>query len=206
MIPFAILAPHLDAAQAKIFRVAVERARLSWTPPVDALPDDGTRYVLSAGKDALDIWHDFGLVQVKRNHGDLYTHRAVSGRTFHIMVVEHPGAMQQLRFNGMEARDNMLRDLARWRETLTDMRHGLLRARWCGGCAKMREPRDRPAEFWVEELDMAGLCDDHYRKRAQYRRKETRVRVKDRGKMEHQIDGQIEMLPGDGTRVMVSKG
>lgn len=202
----AILAPGLDATQAKLLRVAVQRAGLPWTDPVPDLSTVASRFVISAGKDALDSWHDFGLIRVGRNHGDLFTHRQpTTARTFHIMVVEHPGAMQQMRFDGMAARDNMLADLARLEHIMRDTAISLARSRLCGGCLRAKDARDRTAEFWVEELDMVGLCDDHYRRRAQYKRKVKRVAKKDAGKMEHQIEGQMEMLPGDGTRVMVSK-
>lgn len=206
MIPYTILAPHLDTSHAKLLRVAATSVHLPVTsPPADSLDQCHTRHILSVGKDGLDAWHDFGLIRVGANHGDLFTHRAANGRTYRVMVVEHPGAMQQLSFGGHTARDNMVADLRRWRMVLDGAPSSGYYPAMCGGCLKMREPKHRPAEHWVEELDGVGLCDDHWRKRAQYRRKRATVKVKDRGKMENQIPGQMEMLPGDGTKVRVSK-
>lgn len=208
MTPYAILAPNLDAYATKLLRVALSDSRLPWVEPVDRLPDDGTRFVLSAGKEALGIWHDFGLIRVHANQGSVFTHvDPVTARTHHLMVVEHPGAMAQMSLTRHDARADMRRNLMAWGWLIANLHRGatMPRSTLCGGCLKAREPRERPAEHWVAELDMVGLCEDHYRKRAQYRRKVKRVARKDKGKMEHQIDGQMEMLPGDGTKVMVSK-
>lgn len=202
MTPFSILAPHLPDEDARLLRVAIQAAGLPWTAPTDAL---SSTHVLSVGKAGLDVWHDFGLIQVGANHGDTFTHRARNGRRHVIMVVEHPSAMRQLSaFGKYSAREDMVKDLTRWHRKLTagtDLRPGN-----CGGCMKSRDSRVRSAEWWVEELDGVGLCDDHYRKRGKYQRKNKVVPVKDRGKIEHQITGQREMFGGDGTRVMVDKG
>lgn len=205
MTPFAILAPNLDATQTKLLRAAITQSRLEWTLPTDALPDPPVRHVLSAGREALNVWHDFGLIKIGANHGDVFRHTSpTTGRSYAVMVLEHPGTMQQLSIEGHRARDDMLRDLRRWREVLEQGAEW--QSYWCGGCLKQRDSVRRPAEHWSNELDGVGLCDDHYRRRANYRRKRTVVKIADRGKTEHQIPGQMEMLPGDGTRVRVTKG
>lgn len=207
MTPFAILAPDLDTPQTKLLRAALTSVRLPWVEPVDTLPRDATRHVLSVGREAVKVWHDFGLIRIGANHGDVFTHRhPVTAQSYTIMVLEHPGTLQQLSIVGHQARDNMTTDLRRWRMILDDLIDAdVFTAEWCGGCLKMRDPKHRPAEHWVEELDGVGLCEDHYRKRSNYRRKSRTVPVKDRGKMEHQIAGQREMFGGDGTKVMVTK-
>lgn len=205
MTPFSILATNLTTQDAKLLAVALRHVGLPTPAPVPAL--DATRFVLSVGKAGLEVWHDFGLVQVSANHGDVFTHRAASGRTYTIMQLLHPGAMQQMSITHHSAREDMVRDLERWRMVLGGAGgHGFFPP-MCGGCQKSKRTiRVMPAEHWVPELDGVGLCDDHYRRRSQYRRKEPRVSAKGKSKMEHQVPGQLEMLPGDGTQVRVSKG
>lgn len=208
--PFAILAPHLDTRDTKFLKSALSSARLPLVTPTDTLPTDDTRFVLSAGKDALDVWHDFGLIRVGANHGHVFSHvHPVSGRTYHIMVVEHPGAMAQTSLGiARDARERMKRDLMEWTHLLSNLSRGarMPRSTVCGGCLKHKDVlHRRRVEHLVAELDMAGLCDDHYRKRAAYKRKVPRVAKKDAGKSEHQIAGQVEAFPGDGTRLVVSK-
>lgn len=211
MTPFTILAPGLDTSQTKLLKVIVNAVRLPWTAPSQTLADASAdcRHVLSVGRDALNLWHDFGLIRIGANHGDVFTHHPpppAVGPARVVMVVEHPGTLQQLSFVGHQARDDMVADLRRWRMVLAgELSVDACSAQWCGGCLKMREPRHRDATYWVEELDGVGLCDGHWRKRAQYRRRVARVAKKDAGKMEHQIPGQAEWFPGDGTRLIVSK-
>lgn len=211
MTPFAILAPNLTDRDTKLLRAALTHVRLPIPVPVDVLPDSQPRHILSVGKAALDIWHDFGLIQVGANHGDVFVHRRMDGRHFFIMVLEHPGAMDQLSaFGKYSAREDMVRDLTRWRLVLESVASGKVGTHgWhpgtCGGCLKRRGGIPRPAEHWVDEMDGVGLCEDHYRRRGRYNRKRKVVPVKDRGKIEHQIEGQREMFGGDGTRVMVDK-
>lgn len=207
MTPFTILAPDLSDSDTRLLRVALSHVGLPWAPPTDVLPTH-VRHVLSVGKAGLDVWHDFGLVHVGANHGETFEHRASSGRAYVIMVLLHPGAMNQLSITKHSAREDMVRDLGRWRSLMEgDASFYATKPSMCGGCQKSRNTRRvMPAEHWLSELDGVGLCDDHWRRRAQYRRKVTRVAAKDKGKMEHQIPGQIEMLPGDGTKVRVSKG
>lgn len=202
--PFTILAPDLDTHQTRLLRAALTSTHLAWTALSNTLADD--HHVLSVGKAGLDVWHDFGLIKVGTNHGDLFTHRAVTGHTYTVMVLEHPGTLQQQSIVGHLARDNMVRDLDAWGRVLVGLADTMtLGPTLCGGCLKMREPKHRPAVEWVAELDGVGLCDDHYRRRASYRRKVPRVARKDVGKMESQIVGQMEAFPGDGTRLVVSK-
>lgn len=201
MQPFTILAPDLDTTQTKLLRAALTSAHLAWTPPSDTLAD--ARHILSVGKAGLDAWHDFGLIKVGANHGDLFTHQTARG-SYTVMVLEHPGTLQQLSTVGHQARDNMKVDLLTWGLVLRGRQPH--HPRLCGGCLRAREPRHRAAVEWVVEMDGVGLCDDHYRRRAQYRRKVPRVAKKDVGKMESQIAGQMEAFPGDGTRLVVSKG
>lgn len=206
MIPFAILAPDLQPDHARLLRAAFNHVRLEWEAPVDSLPSTGhPRNVLSVGRAGLDAWHDFGLIGVGANHGDVFTHRApVGGRSYTIMVVEHPGAMAQLSMTKHSAREDMVRDLTRWRDMLIGGWGQKYPSLVCGGCLKRRGGIVRPAEHWADELDGVGLCEDHYRRRANYTRKRRTVKVADRGKPEHQIPGQGEMF-ADGQKVMVSK-
>lgn len=214
---FAILAPDLSASDARLLRVALSHCRLPWVEPVARLEDATSRLVLSVGKAGLDVWHEFGLVHVGANHGETFRHRARDGRVYTIMMLLHPGAMQQLSITRHSAREDMVRDLTRWGDVVEGARAGRVIGygpTMCGGCQKARPraggaKRVLPGVHEVAELDSVVLCEDHYRKRAQYKaKKKPRVKERDRGKSEHQIPGQGEMLPGDGTeaRVVVAKG
>jgi hypothetical protein len=209
---FALLAPDLTPSHLKLLRAAASHPAVMLHLPDTIARDLSTAptHVLSVGKSALDVWHDFGLVQVGVNHGDVFTHRSpTTGRTHKIMVVEHPGNMAQTRMEFgagkvLTAREDMVRDLGRWGFVLRGK--GTFHPDVCGGCLKSTKSKlHRSAVYWLDELDGVGLCEDHYRARANYRRKRVVVPVKDRGKTEHQIPGQMEMLPGDGTKVMVAK-
>jgi hypothetical protein len=207
---YTLLAPALEPQHTKLMVAATNAAHLHHpTTVTDTMPASG--YVLSVGKAALDIWHDFGLIQVGANHGDVFTTRRSTG-TCVVMVVKHPGEMAQMQFSvhkAHSAREDMVRDLTRWRLLLEGSEaagghdHGF-HSPICGGCMKLRDSRVRAAEFWVDELDRVGLCDDHYRRRGKYNRKRKTVPVKDRGKIEYQVPGQRQMF-ADGERVMVDK-
>lgn len=204
---FSILAPDLNDGDARLLRAALSHCHLPYPEPATRLSDCG-RLVLSVGKAGLDGWHQYGLVHVGANHGETYTHRARDGRKHTIMVVQHPGAMAQLSMTKHSAREDMVRDLTRWRDVVDSNGRTTYGPVMCGGCQKSRRvTRVMPGVHVAEELDGVMLCEDHWRRRAQYKVKEARMKAKDKGKMEHQIPGQGEMLPGDGTqvRVMVKK-
>lgn len=204
---FSILAPELDLPSRRMLKVMMQKANITTAGLdfCDALEDCPTRHVLSVGKAALDTWHEFGLVQIGAHHGTTFRHWTPGMGHRVVMVLHHPSTLMQLSIVGYEAKDQMAFDLMRWRNVLGGVvRADALRQTTCGRCGgRRRDPVRRPAEHWVDELDGCGLCEDCYRGRSKITRK---VKKKpNRSKAEAQIAGQLEMLPGDGARVMVSK-
>ncbi len=210
--PFAILAPDLTRQESKILQAMLQKVGLhpDGAPElVDQLPNLH-QHVLSVGKAALDIWHHYGLVQVGAHHGTMFTHRDPRGFRYEVMVLQHPGTALQRTLPGFEAKQQMVVDLERWRLVLEGrVSADRLRMEGCARCLATRvkagfTPPRRRAEFWVEELDAVGLCDDHWRTRGRIVRKD-RVKVeRNKSKREAQIAGQGEMI-ADGQHIMVSK-
>lgn len=203
-----ILAPDLDRPQSRILKAVAVSAGLSdyevvetWAAAL-AMADPGS-WIVSAGKAALDQWHQWGLVQVGAQRGQTFHH---DGR--YVMVIEHPGTLMQQSMMGHDARKVMRVDLAmlahRLQSDLMNMAHMTL----CGRCQRTRVKggggRTRIATRWVEELDDAGLCEECYRKRGTIKSRWKKPRV-NAGAREAQIKGQREMFAGDGTRVVVRK-
>jgi hypothetical protein len=213
---FSVLAPDLDTPHRRMLKVMLQKAGMvtAGLPIVDTLAECPTRHVLSVGKSGLDTWHDFGLIQVGAHHGNVFSHWTPPTATSSaghrvIMVVHHPGTLMQLTITGYEAKDQMGFDLMRWRGLLDGrVAREACRQTTCGKCLSRRGkggPVHRPAEHWVVELDGCGLCEDCYRTRGKIVRREKKKRVNPSSR-EAQIQGQLEMLPGDGTRVVVAKG
>lgn len=220
--PFTILVePNLEPAHRRMLRAALSSAGLlahvnpMWCETWEdvqmtrrVLNTRDARFVLSVGRHGLDQWHQWGLIQVGHQHGNMFEHRDALGNKFTIMVIEHPGTLMQRSFIGHEAKASMKRDLTVWTQLLdgyaVDAAMGV-----CGRCQSTRVKggggRMRLAEHWPETLDGAGLCSEHYRTRARIKSKWVHKRV-DKSSRAAQIAGQLEGMPGDGTRVMVSKG
>lgn len=203
---FSVLAPDLDVPARRLLKVMLQRADLEvegtdFHGTLEACP---TRHVLSVGKAALDVWHDFGLIQVGAHHGCMFRHWTPNIGHRAIMVLHHPGSAMQMSFGGYEARDQIQFDLARWRGVIggqVDSRN--LCQMTCGRClGRRRNPARRPAQHWVEELDGCGLCEDCYRARSKITRKTPKK--PNRSKPEAQIAGQLEMI-ADGRRVLMPK-
>lgn len=205
----AVLAPDLDRSHARLLRSFLIGAGLSdhtvvqtWEDARAATDTDG--YILSVGKAALDLWHQWGLIQVGMQRGQVFTHD-----DRFVMVVQHPGTLMQQSWTGRDGKHHMKCDLQRLkigvvRGDVVHQEHMHL----CGRCQNTRVKggggRSRPATRWVAELDDAGLCEEHYRTRGKIKSKWVKKRV-DKSKAEAQIVGQLEGMPGDGTRVMVPK-
>lgn len=160
-------------------------------------------HILSVGKAALDLWHPFGLIQVGTHRGNVFTHHDTLGRHYLIMVIEHPGTLMQLSITGHQAKENMTRDLNAWSLILDGISPTNYKMKSCAGCVKSKRS-PHPAGFWDPRLNNVGLCDDHWRRRARYRKKP--AKKINPSKAEAQMAGQLEMMPGDGTRVRVPKG
>ncbi len=201
---FTVLTGELDIVERRMMVAMLVSAGLrsahDWTTTWP--PSDNTSYVLSVGKDALDQWHQWGLVQVGANHGSVFVHDRVN-----VMVIEHPGTLLQRSFAGHGARTTMRADLATFQHLL----HGIeVRAdmKWCGVCQRTRVKggggRRRLATYWVEELDGAGLCDEHYRRRGTIKSRWKKEKVKP-GTREAQVKGQMEMYAGTGEKLVVRK-
>ena len=210
MTDFSVLAPDLDTPARRMLKVMMQKAGMTTAGLdfADTLAACPTRHVLSVGKAALDTWHEFGLIQVGAHHGNVFSHWTPGLGHRVIMVIHHPGTLMQLTITGYEAKDQMGFDLMRWRGVL-DGRGGIEACRQgsCGRCGGRRGkgwPQHRPAEHWVAELDGCGLCEDCYRGRSKIVKKKRGKRVEPSSR-EGQIEGQLEMLPGSGERVMVSK-
>lgn len=200
MHDYAVLAPELSDTEHRLLRVMLNNAGL-WDQThliADHPRDINAKYVLSVGKAALDLWHEYGLIQVGAHHGCTFQH---DGRI--IMVLLHPGTLLQQTLVGHEAKGQMMTDLLTWGRVL-DGQDGdqLPRMSTCAPCLKGKDKRQRRAEFWEPRLDYVGLCDDHWRKRAQIGKK-AKPRVEKSSKAA-QIPGQGEMIP-DGRRVIVAK-
>lgn len=210
---FTILVPSdLESSHRRLLKAMVTKAGFAW--PMDGLAMTwgqvqarGHKFVLSVGKGAVDLWHEYGLILVGHHHGCIFQHRDARGEMYIIMVVEHPGTLMQLSMGGHEAKDAMGRDLAVWKKVVE--RGGLEWAGYvmmtCAPCRKRKESIVRAAEHHEERLDMVGLCDDHFRKRASIRKKPVkRVEKSSReGQMPGQLEGFVKM--GDAMKVMVEK-
>lgn len=200
MTPYTLLLPdNLTPRESAMMSAALVSQR------VPQPSDDPAPIVLSVGKSALDSWHDYNLIRVGRQHGETFMHRETDKARARVMfVVIHPGAMMQLQWTGRTAREAMARDLLRFR-CLLEGKHTArdLLGQWCGVCLGKREPRQRAAVAWPEELDCVGLCEDHARRKARLVRKaKPRVNPSSR---EGQIVGQVEGFGMEGGKVMVAK-
>lgn len=199
---FSILAGPLDPAEVKWLTIMLEKAGLAGTVERSHLSlTDCLPLVLSIGKDGVDAWHEYGLIQVGTHHGLVFTKFHANGKRYTIMPIQHPGTLMQKSLIGWQARDDMVADLHAF-ANLVAGRMSTPKMQWCAACGKGRPARQRSAEFWVTELDGVGLCDDHYRRRAKFTKK-PKPRVEKSSKAA-QIPGQGEMVP-DGQRVMVAK-
>lgn len=203
MEEFALLAPGMDRRETRLLSIMLERAGLESPRVMESWREVDARYVLSVGKAAVDLWHEFGLIQVGAHHGYLFDHRASNGKSYDIMVVQHPGTLMQMSLVGHQAKDDMTSDLRAWSRVLEGViAPSQLAMPNCAVCLRGKDKRRRTAEFWEPRLDGVGLCDDHWRKRAQIsRRPKKRIEKSSR---EAQIKGQGEMVP-DGRHVMVAK-
>lgn len=203
-----VLAPDLERPHQRLLHALLIAADLRDYDIVERW-DDTTRgdLVVSIGKAALDLWHQWGLVQVGNQRGEVFQR---DGRT--IIVMEHPGAAMQMSFGGASARGAMQQHLATVRAFLDDPERlfEVAAMSMCGGCQRTRVKggggRARPATHWVAELDGAGLCDEHWRKRGNIKSRWAKKARVDPSKREAQVKGQGEMWAGDGTRVTVMKG
>lgn len=202
-----VLAVDLERPHQRLLHALLVTAGLRDYTAVERWEDTARGdLVVSVGKAALDLWHQWGLIQVGHQHGQVFTR---DGRT--IMVLEHPGSAMQLGFVGRSAKDNMKADLARFRSLTQQAPYWreLMQMTMCGGCQRTRMKGGggmaRWAAHWPEELDGAGLCEEHYRKRGNIKSRWKKPRV-DRSKREAQMPGQGEMWAGDGTRATVMKG
>ncbi len=213
MLDHIILAPDLEVPHGRVLKAQLQAAGLPTPPPlhtweqVDATPNSK---ILSVGKAALDLWHEYGLVRVGDHHGVTFQTRGRQGvgsrgRLYDVMVVEHPGTLMQQSFIGHSARDHMARDLMHWRKVLEGRLFARdLRGKWCVRCAgAKRVVYKREACEWDARVDGVGLCEDHWRSRAKIQRVE-RVKKVNRSSKEGQMKGQMEMVP-DGRHIMVTK-
>lgn len=199
-----VLAPDLaDRAHQRILHSLLTLTRQptrTVTTWEDTAPGD---IVVSVGKAALDLWHQWGLIQVGSQSGQIFTH---DGRT--VMVLEHPGTMMQLGWVGNDAKRRAKGAMSRLAAVVAYGVEDVDRMVVCGGCQRTRVKggggRHRVATHWPEELDGAGLCDEHWRKRGSIKSKWRKARV-DKSTREAQVPGQREMFAGDGTRVVVRK-
>lgn len=208
IVEFSILAPELDNGARKMLRIVMQKSGLDYPGDHARLEDCATRHVLSVGKAGLDAWHEYGIIGIGLHHGNLFRHwDSLIGHRI-IMPIHHPALLLQTSFGGYEAKDQMLFDLARWRGVVEgEVAWDALRQMTCGKCGTRRGKGgsvSRPAEHWVAELDGCGLCEDCYRGRAKIGKK-VRGKKPKPGTREAQMPGQMEMLPGDGTRIVVSK-
>lgn len=205
MQQFSVLSGPLSTAEAKWLQIMLEKAGLNIALPTHITPDLTTclPLVLSIGKDGVDAWHEFGLVQVGAHHGLVFTKFHANGKRYTIMPIQHPGTLMQRSMVGWQARDDMVADLNAFRAIIDNPLASRVGMRYCAACVKGRPARQRPAEFYVTELDGVGLCDDHYRRRAKFTRRPTpRIEKSSRAA---QLPGQGEMIP-DGQHVIVAKG
>jgi hypothetical protein len=195
-LPYAFLASNLDRAQTKMLLAIVAAAKLPAPVTVtDQLTADLPKHLVSVGRSAVAIWHEFGLVRVEGNHGNLFTTHKPTG-TFMVMQLHHPGSAMQPTLHGrMDVRLAMRDDLVRFRELLEGRRPpGQFLPQWCAKCLCAREPKKRMANWWLEGADGIGLCDDHWRKRAVIRRK-AKKKVNP-GSVAGQVPGQLEGFVG----------
>lgn len=196
MANFTILAPGLELPHRRLLKAMCAQVGLPYASPAASWPEvqeQDARWVLSVGREALDIWHEWGLVQVGKHRGNTFGHHDARGGYYTIMVLEHPGTLMQLSLVGHEAKANMGGDLRAWRMMLKGELEVFTREMTtCGKCATKRDPVRREAHHWLVELDGVGLCDDHFRKRAALRRK-PRKRLNP-SSAEAQINGQEEMF------------
>lgn len=199
-----LLPENLTPREGGMLRAALRSQRVPEPMATRDRIEPGDRLVLSVGKSALDTWHEFGLILVGANHGDVFRHRTTgtAAGVARIMVLEHPGAMLQLKFDGRQARENYKRDLGLWRGVLEGGEVSEPRA--CGGCLKSKGNWPRVAAYWVDELDGVGLCEDHWRRRARYRVK--RAKKPNPSSREAQMAGQLEGFGFVGERAVVAKG
>lgn len=218
---FTLLAPYLTIKERRLLRVMLQRAGLDDYEPslAESMDEVDSRHVLSVGKAALDMWHEYGLVQVGAHHGSVFRHWHPAIGHLVIMQTLHPGSLMQLTIGGHEAKDAMGRDLANFRRVLGgEVIAGMpaathFRMTMCGACARPGRKKAggggerRAAVMWEERLDGAGLCEDHWRGRSKIvRRDKARGKKPNPSSKAAQLDGQLEMLPGDGSHIIVSKG
>lgn len=209
---FTILVPpDLESSHRRLLKAMVTKAKMEW--PMDGLAmtwgqvqTRGHKFVLSVGKGAVDIWHDYNLILTGHHHGNIFRHRDARGELYTIMVVEHPGTLMQLSMAGYSAKEGMHADLLLWKGVVG----GHVRAEdflmaTCGPCRRKKESVIRRAEHHEARLDDVGLCDDHWRKRAQIKKKP--VKRVEKSSREAQIAGQVEgfVKVGDMMKVMVPK-
>lgn len=194
----------LERREVKLLGAMLNKARLhpsdcAWVHDWDEVRAAGIGYVVSVGEQGLKAWHEYGLVRVNM-HGSTFVHVDGHGDRFCVMPLQHPGGVFQQTAWGFGVKEDMQKDLLLWRDVIEGrMDPQRLRGIMCVKCltarvAKGKEPVRRRAEHWVDELDGVGLCDDHWRKRAQIVKK---VRVKkrvDKSSVEAQIKGQGVMV------------
>lgn len=204
MIPYVILAPELDRAHDRILRAMLGQARLPLAPVIETWAEvvkleAGARVVASFGKTALDQWHDYGLIRVGNQHGNMFRHATPSTRLVHdIMVLHHPGTLLQQSMAGYGAKGEMRRDLTELLNLLAGtVRPEDLRMPRCAKCQNARVKggggKSIPAQHWPEEIDTVGLCEVHYNKRGQIRGKSTIKKRVNPTSHAAQIEGQMSM-------------
>lgn len=211
MMDFDVLAPELDVPHRRLLKAMLRKAGLSEQVAITEMGDVRARHVLSVGRAATDLWHEFGLVQVGAHHGCVFTHWHPPIGHLVIMQVHHPGTLLQLSIEGHEAKDAMMRNLNAWRMMLEGkLRADDLRMADCAKCAVKRRskghfPIKRKAVEWDVRVDAVGLCEDCWRGRAKIVKKEKVKKVKP-GTREAQMEGQGEMfVDGKTARVVVGK-
>jgi hypothetical protein len=167
---FAILAPDLEKPHERLLKAMVQRTfRGDEHPyfPVESWEAAAPfTNILSVGKAALDLWHEYNLIAVGRHRGCLFTHT-----NHNIMVLEHPGTLMQLSMVGHQAKDNMAGDLLAWRMMLEGEVLPNRQMAECAVCRRKKDSLRREAYHWPVEVDGVGLCDDHKRRMGQLTRR-----------------------------------
>lgn len=186
LLPEDIEARELQLLQAITGKLGLSPISCNWVHTWTQVMAGGSEWVVSLGKAGLEEWHQWGQVQVNM-HGTMFRRDH-----WNVMVGEHPGGGFQRTAWGYGVKEHLRDEIA----SFNAARMGLvdsdeLLGKWCVRCLRGREGKRVLVHAYLHEADWIGLCERHWRKRAEVT-KVTRERVK-KGSREAQIEGQEEM-------------